>query len=178
MARTAAESAVRTLAGEVIERAAPEETVFFAAACDRFLARARRAEAAPGGAGSRRMRAARGGGDDDLLGYGVGEAVALLTPVVLFIASAVVQRLAERTGDALVDRGSVAGRRLFRRLVRRNRKPEPQTTAAAPALAVRREQLPELRRLVQEAAAGAGLGEERTQRVVQAFLDSVRVLDE
>jgi hypothetical protein len=197
-ASTAADTAVKSLAGQVIARTAPAEEAFFPEVADRFLA----------------VRRTGRHTDDELLGYGVGEAVALLTPVVLLIASTVVQRLAERAGDAIVDRGSAAGRRWWRRVLRRpapgeqpsverDARPAVEPDAAAPdaaapdaaapdaaapgarpavepatMLAVRREQVPELRRLVRDAATAAGLGADRAGEVVEAFIDSLQVIDD
>ncbi|WP_377267964.1 hypothetical protein [Peterkaempfera sp. SMS 1(5)a] len=93
----------------------------------------------------------------DPLGFGVGEVVALATPVVWLALN----QVAERVTDAALDGASRGVRGLLRRLLRR-----PAAPRTVPPLT--REQLAEVRRRVVETGRQRGLSEERATELADA----------
>lgn len=166
----AQQRAIRWLARRVVAGVAPEELPFFDPASDQFFAERRR----------RRWRH----GDDRVLGYGWGDVIALVSPAALVVASTIVQKLVDRTGDAVLDRSGKVGGRLLRRAYRRWRARRSPTAApdspsgdadAAPVPVVAAAKVPEIRRLVEDAARAAGLPEERVERFVDEFVGALNI---
>jgi hypothetical protein len=187
----AQQRSIRLLARRVVAGVAPEELPFFDPASDQFFRDRRR----------RRWRR----GDDRVLGYGRGNVIALVTPAALLVASTIVQRLVDRTGDAVIDRSSKLGGRLLRRAAGRWRAHRSPTAAGVPAAAtdsaaipntatdnaapgsssgiaetapvpvVPAALVPEIRRLVEDAARAAGLPEQRVERFVDEFVGALNI---
>ncbi|MFI9203010.1 hypothetical protein [Streptomyces sp. NPDC053048] len=144
---------VLELAREAIQEIAPEELLVFDTVGEALLRQAPRR--------GRRRR-------DGPLGFGLPEVTTLITPVALFVAQAVVARLAEHAGDSLL----MTCRRRFRRLWRRPRPGRQRLDGGSNAALV--ELSPELRASLHALARGKarelGLEEAKAQRLVEALL--------
>ncbi|MFF5217489.1 hypothetical protein [Micromonospora sp. NPDC000442] len=104
-------------------------------------------------------RLGRWGGRREPLGFGAGEAAALVTAVVWLAVDQSVRRLGDAATDSLLWRMKALLRRLFRR------RAEPATV---PALTP--EQLGEVRRRVLEVAAQRGLERDRADTIADAVV--------
>jgi hypothetical protein len=93
----------------------------------------------------------------DPLGFGVGEVVALATPVVWLAVNQLAGKLADSAVDAAAKRTTTVLRRVFRR---------PAAPATVPPLT--REQVGEVRRLVLEVAAQRGVSTRRATELADA----------
>ncbi len=104
-----------------------------------------------------RLRGRRQGRDP--LGFGLAEVAPLVTPVLWLTLEAARQRLA----DAVVDGAAHGSASLWRRLLRRRSTPEliPPLTRAQQAL---------VQRMVIEAAAEAGLSQQRARRIADGVV--------
>ncbi|WP_127504448.1 hypothetical protein [Actinoplanes solisilvae] len=149
------ESIIARVARTTVERAAPEELLFFDAAAAAYASR------------SGRATPRRGRRGDEALGYGVSEVVDLVTPVALTVAGAVVAHLADRVGAAASARTGRLVERLGSRLRRR-----PPAPTRLPELSA--EQLDVIRALAEERARALGLAEDRIALFVDAFMVSVQ----
>jgi hypothetical protein len=108
-------------------------------------------------------RLARGGAGREPLGFGLEDAVYLVTPVLWIAVDQSVRRTVDRTADGLPH----GVRKLFRRASRR--RPEP---LAVPELTV--QQVADVRRRVLELAATSGLSPERAEALADRL--AVRLL--
>jgi hypothetical protein len=152
----ASEDTARDLARLVVSQVAPEELPVFGVIADASLAD-------PG-----RMLGSR---DDvrERLGFGVGEAVALITPFAILVANEVVGYLTKCALDA----GRTAVGRLFARKSKRPGQPVDQD----PPLHLRDDQLRELRRIVVAKAVQLGLPQPKAELLADAFAGSVATAD-
>ena len=167
---TAPPSPARRLAAEIardtVAAVAPDELVFFEAARTEFFTDPD--EVLDG----RRLR-------DEVLGYGAGEIVQLVTPAALAVSAAIVGAVADRAGAVVVDRTIRAGRRLLRRLSARRGRREPAASAEpAPDEQARRpevtlDDLDDLRSRVAEEARRRALPENLIEPFTDAFVASV-----
>ncbi|MDI2125022.1 hypothetical protein [Yinghuangia seranimata] len=97
---------------------------------------------------------------DDPLGFGLGEAVVLVSPIVWLVVQQVADRIAESAVDGVRSRGSAVWRRWRRR-------PEP-----APGLPeFSAEALREVRAGVVEKATQAGMAEAPAQQLADSVVD-------
>ncbi len=104
-------------------------------------------------------RLGRRGGRREPLGFGLGEVVALVTPVVWLVVDQAAKKAAGSAVDGAAKGTKAALRKIFRR--------------KAPAVAVpplTREQLGEVRRRVLETAAQRGLSQERAMVIADAVV--------
>ncbi|WP_329316200.1 hypothetical protein OG723_39925 [Streptomyces sp. NBC_01278] len=104
----------------------------------------------------------RSGGKPEMLGFGLGETVALVTPVVWLVVDEVASRGAGLAAEGLLTRMRSAVRRL---LPLRRAQGEPQVV---PPLSP--EQLDIVYRRVLERAAEAGIGRQRAQTLADAVV--------
>jgi hypothetical protein len=78
------------LAERVVAAVAPDEVEMFPAVADVYLANPNRV-------------LSRDADRDESLGFGVGDVETLLTPVVVYVAAAVVERMSDAVGQGVVD---------------------------------------------------------------------------
>jgi hypothetical protein len=142
---------VNDVARIVVERVAPAELPMFATLSDAYLADPRPPESGPGGGGP--------------LGFGVGDAVVLVTPVALMVANEVTQHLAGELARGAVARGKRAVRRLFR-LDGKPAEPEDEETPVA----LTAEQWAQVRQIVVETALRGGLSADAAELMGDAVL--------
>jgi hypothetical protein len=110
----------------------------------------------------------------DILDFGIAEVAAVLSPVIVVAANAMVSEAANRASGAIVDGIAKFARRLAARLgIARPRGPlvviEPGKRGS-PRLSVRRKREGELRRLVRRCARRAGLPKEQARLLEAAFI--------
>jgi hypothetical protein len=165
--RDAERDLVGELARAVVERVAPEELGLFAETeADYFRD--------PG-------LALRAGSRDEAVGFGLD--LALLTPYVLAVGTAVVRFLATVVSDAVRDevrdevKPVVAGR--VRRLLRRDDPAEADRRGSceqdrAPSMTV--EQAREVRRVALQQAVQSGLDDEKAALLADAFVGALMVI--
>ncbi|MFD7631042.1 hypothetical protein ACFV7Q_34305 [Streptomyces sp. NPDC059851] len=137
---------VRDVVRDVVAEVAPEELPLVAGLAGFDDATAVRRL---GGRGRRR----------ETLGFGLGEAAALVTPVVWLAVNHAAQRMVGAAVDGAADRARSGLRRLFRR---------PSREVTVPPLT--REQLAEVREAVLEVAAQRGLEEDRASTIADAVV--------
>ena len=152
MAPSAQETAER-LARSAVLRVAPEEEEIF----DLVSAAYRRDP----------QRLTAGAGRDEMLGFGVDDAMTLLTPVVLGAAAEVVRYLAVEAAGALEVRSRL--RRVFRR--RDARRAVPATPALDPARRAA------VRTIVLEKCRQAGVEPDRAELVADAVVGALGSAD-
>ncbi|SHF56571.1 hypothetical protein [Streptoalloteichus hindustanus] len=107
---------------------------------------------------------AKAGARREPLGFGLGDAVVVVTPIVWWAVEHVAGRLAESATDGVVSRA----RRLFRR-----RKAIPRVVD----LPLTPEQLAEVRRKALEAGARQGLPPERSEEIADAIVARLALRD-
>ncbi|MGH4002614.1 MAG: hypothetical protein ACRDSO_00670 [Pseudonocardiaceae bacterium] len=147
------EDLVRSLSRRVVDRAAPEELPLFRLVTDAYFSQA------TGKPAGRRNR-------DEMLGFGVGEVVVLLTPFVLPVVSTVLEYLATEVAAAAGARGKEAVGRLLRRLFR-------QTEAPDGPVPLSREQLDHVRRLAFQKARQLDLPEAKADLLADSVVGSL-----
>lgn len=152
------------LARRVIARTVPEELVLFDAAGGLY-------------AGSERRRARNRSRGDKLLGFGFSDAATLLSPAVMLVARAVVERLAGDAGDAVASGSGrmlkKAGRRLSRRFrgaARRRADGDPGN----PELAVSADQMDPLRALAVDGFRKQGLPDDQARLLADSLMAELR----
>lgn len=136
------EDFVSTVAREVVAAVAPDELALFEPVSRAYLRDPEKVLAQRGRPG-------------EVLGSGIDVAIALVSPVALAIATATYNRLADKTGEAVVN----TGRKLWKRL-RRKELPEG---------AITEEQLDELHAMALVRALELGLSEEQAKQVADAL---------
>jgi hypothetical protein len=124
-----------------------------------------------------RGRRGRRGRRGSVLDFGIGDAVAVLSPVVIMVANAALNQAADRTGNAIIDGTAKLGRRLATVMrVRRRRKSaslvtvRKQRDGSKARLSVEPERTGELRRLVRRCARRARLPKAQARLIEEAFL--------
>lgn len=110
---------------------------------------------------------------DEMLGFGVGETVTLITPYVFPIISSVVIYLAREVGDALKEESSALVDDRVKLLFRRFRPAEEETKKLPPPLS--REQLRQVHTLATEKARQLNLPEEQAQMLADGITSSLAV---
>ncbi|GIE95643.1 hypothetical protein [Paractinoplanes rishiriensis] len=105
------ETAVRTLAKEIVAAVAPEELRMFSLQADEYFEDPRNAFRLDGDS-------------DDMLGIGVGDVLPVVTPIVLAISAEVVRYLSDSVVQAAANRSLDAARAAVQRMIR------PRKTAA------------------------------------------------
>lgn len=108
---------------------------------------------------------------DEMLGFGVAESAALLTPVILPIMGSVVKYLAGEVTTSLKDHSSEAISDTIKNLFRRFRPTGAKPDAMPPPLS--REQLQQVHRLASEKARKFDLPEEQAQLLADAITGSL-----
>jgi hypothetical protein len=110
---------------------------------------------------------------DDMLGFGAGEVVTVLTPVVLSVVADLLVYLRREVAQTAAKDATGAVDEGVRALFHRFRGGEHQATAAVPGLT--HEQLVEIRRLAFEKARAMRLSEARAGLLADAMVGSLAV---
>jgi hypothetical protein len=155
---------VALLARATVERAAPEELPLFRATSAAYF---------QDPAALERQQA-----KDDMLGFGPGAAVVLLTPVALTVSREVLQFLREQVSKYAREEGEGAVKRLLDRLVKGKPKEEEAAAGGAspPAAAppeLSDEQLKEVRRVALEKARQLRLSEEKAGLLADSLVGAL-----
>jgi hypothetical protein len=153
---------VAELARSAISRAAPEELPLFRATSEAYFE-------------NPDAVAAKGSGDD-MLGFGVGEALVLLTPVALAVSRDVLNFVLEQLRSQAREHGKEAIDRLVSRLIKRD-----EESAAEPAAAdadakppdLTEEQLEEVRALAIEKARQLKLAPDKAELLADSLVGSL-----
>ncbi|MGW5611879.1 hypothetical protein ACWEWI_38690 [Streptomyces sp. NPDC003753] len=178
------EELIRDVARDVLERAAPGELAVFRRRSKAYFRD-------PEGEIKAARKSLDGKVKDELLGFGAGEVVVVISPFVLAIVQGVLTSLAQDLATSITDRSQEAVRRLLRRVLRRpepaadgtpavTEAPAPDETSggadAAPAghRILTEEQLAYIHRSALSAALEQGLPEDRAQAVADALIDTLR----
>lgn len=140
---------VRDLSRELVERLAPAELPTFDVVAEPYLTDPRRAE--------RRLR-----DHDDPMGFGLGDALAMVTPVVALVSGSVVAAVS----DALADSVRATGAKVLRRVTGKKPKelPEPDLSA---------EKLAEIRELAFKRAVDLGMEHGRAEALADAVVGAL-----
>jgi hypothetical protein len=150
---------VAELARSAISRAAPEELPLFPATSEAYFE-------------NPDALAAKGG--DDMLGFGVGDALVLLTPVALAVSRDVLNFVLEQLRSQAREHGKEAIDRLVSRLLSRDEKAAAETPAEEgepPELTD--EQLEEVRALAVEKARQLKLAPDKAELLADSLVGSL-----
>ena len=151
---------VAELARSAISRAAPEELPLFRATSDAYFE-------------NPDAVAAKGSGDD-MLGFGVGDALVLLTPVALAVSRDVLNFVLEQLRSQAREHGKEAIDRLVSRLLDRDEKEAAQSPAAeAEPPELTDEQLEEVRALAIEKARQLKLAPDKAELLADSLVGSL-----
>ena len=154
-----AESVVAEVARDLVAQVAPEELPIFRENSAVYFADPDRALAPQAAA-------------DDMLGFGAGDVVTLVTPVALLLVTEVLKAVGSELGKSAGKQGADALSSLAGRVFRKFRG-GADANAAPPLL--RPEQLPEFRRRALERARILGLPEYEAGLLVDALMGSLVV---
>jgi hypothetical protein len=151
---------VRDMARIVVKQVAPAELPMFSTLSDAYLADLRAPRSGSGGSGP--------------LGFGVGDAVELLTPVALMVATEVTQHLVGEFTRGAVARGRRAVTHAVRRLFRiTGKSAEPEDEEAPVTLTA--VQWAEVRRIAVETARRSGLSAEMAELMGDAVVGAGQI---
>jgi hypothetical protein len=151
---------VAELARSAISRAAPEELPLFRATSEAYFEN-------PGAV------AAKGSGDE-MLGFGVGDALVLLTPVALAVSRDVLNFVLEQLRSQAREHGKEAIDRLVSRLLNRDEKTAAEPPAAEPGPPdLTEEQLEEVRALAVEKARQLKLAPDKAELLADSLVGSL-----
>ena len=150
-----ASTTVRTadeLARRVVRKIAPEELPSFDVVAAPYLETPEPA--------ARRLRQAH----DDPLGFGLGDIIAMATPVIALVSGSVITAVSDSLGKAVHDGATGALRKAWRKL-----RGKPSKPLELPATPLTREQLAEVRQVALDRALSLGV----TQQKAEALADAV-----
>ncbi|WP_436496293.1 hypothetical protein [Actinokineospora sp. HUAS TT18] len=139
---------VRDLARELVETLAPEELPTFDAVAEPYLTDPRRAE--------RRLR-----DHDDPMGFGLGDALAMMTPVIALVSGSVVTALSDTLSDSLRSQGA----KLLRKVTKKKELP--------PAAEWSAEQLAEVREIALKRALDLGMKPGKAEALADAVVGAL-----
>jgi hypothetical protein len=141
----------RELAHELVEALAPEELPSFALVAEPYLTDPRRAE--------KQLR-----DHDDPMGFGLGDALAMATPVIALVSGSVVTALSDSVAASVRD----AGGKLVRKITR---KAKPHELPAAPEWTP--EQLDEIREVALARALDLGMKKAKAATLADALVGAL-----
>jgi hypothetical protein len=147
---------IQEIARETVIRAAPEELPLFTMVADVYFDTNGRIPA---------ERAAR----DEMLGFGLESAVVLLTPVILPVAGAILDQLAQDVARVATERGKDGLRRAMRALLRR----DAGDGGGPPVAPLTPEQLARVRLTALEKARQMDLPEDKAELLADAITGSL-----
>ncbi len=151
-----ASTTVRTadeLARRVVRKIAPEELPSFDLVAAPYLENPEQAE--------RRLRRAH----DDPLGFGLGDIVAMATPVVALVSGSVITAVSDSVGKAVRDGTTNAVRKAWRKL--RGKPAEPLELPSTPLTTT---QLAEVRQIALERALSLGMKQQKAEALADALV--------
>jgi hypothetical protein len=154
-ARTAEE-----LARRVVRKIAPEELPSFDVVAAPYLETPEPA--------ARRLRQAH----DNPLDFGLGDIVAMSTPVVTLVSGSVITAVADSLGETVRDGTAGALRRAWRKIRR-----EPQQPLELPATPLTREQLAEIRQVAVDRALSLGVQQQKAEALADAVITALVLRD-
>lgn len=158
-----ASTTVRTadeLARRVVRKIAPEELSSFDIVAVPYLESPKQAE--------RRLRQAH----DDPLGFGLGDIVAMATPVIALVSGSVITAVSDSVGKAVRDGTTSAARRAWRKL--RGKPVEPLELPSTPLTTT---QLAEVRQIALERALSLGMKQQRAEALADAVIAALVLRD-
>lgn len=159
----AASTTVRTaddLARRVVRKIAPEELPSFDLVAAPYLENPRQAE--------RRLRQAH----NDPIGFGLGDAVAMATPVIALVSGSVITAVSDSIGTAVRDGITSAVRKAWRKM--RGKPAEPLALPAAPLTTA---QLAEVRQIALERALSLGMKQQKADALADAVIAALVLRD-
>lgn len=151
-----ASTTVRTadeLARRVVRKIAPEELSSFDLVAAPYLENPEQAE--------RRLRSAH----DDPLGFGLGDIVAMATPVIALVSGSVITAVSDSVGKAVRDGTTNAVRKAWRKL--RGKPAEPLELPSTPLTTT---QLAEVRQIALERALSLGMKQQKAEALADALV--------
>ncbi|SDH83093.1 hypothetical protein SAMN05192558_105254 [Actinokineospora alba] len=138
----------RELAHDLVETLAPEELPSFALVAEPYLTDPRRAE--------KQLR-----DHDDPMGFGLGDALAMATPVIALVSGSVVTALSDSVAASVRD----AGGKLVRKLTRKKELPPAQEWTP--------EQLDEIREVALARALDLGMKKAKAETLADALVGAL-----
>jgi hypothetical protein len=160
----AAGTTVRTaeeLARRVVRKIAPEELSSFDIVAAPYLERPNQAE--------RRLRQAH----DDPLGFGLGDIVAMATPVIALVSGSVITAVSDSVGKAVRDGTTSTARKAWRKL--RGKPTEPLELPSTP---LTKAQLTEVRQIALERARSLGMKQQKAEALADAVIAALVLRDD
>lgn len=158
MPRPVSDPAIAEVARDLVAQLAPQELPVFRANSQAYFTDPERAL---------KSRAPK----DDMLGFGAGEAVTFMTPVVLAVVTDVFGFLAAEIKKSIASEGAAAASDLIRRVFKKFRGREPEAADTAPPL--RAEQIAQVRRLAFEKARQLKLSEPQAGLLADSLVGSL-----
>ncbi|MDX8145410.1 hypothetical protein SK854_25090 [Lentzea sp. BCCO 10_0061] len=159
----AASTTVRTadeLARRVVRKIAPEELSSFDIVAAPYLESPKQAE--------RRLRQAH----DDPLGFGLGDIVAMATPVIALVSGSVITAVSDSVGKAVSDGTTNAVRKAWRKL-----RGKPAATLELPSTPLTTTQLAEVRQIALERALSLGMDQQKADALADAVIAALVLRD-
>jgi hypothetical protein len=159
----AASTTVRTadeLARRVVRKIAPEELSSFDIVAAPYLQSPKQAE--------RRLRQAH----DDPLGFGLGDIVAMATPVIALVSGSVITAVSDSVGKAVTDSTTNAVRKAWRKL-----RGKPDTPLELPPTPLTTAQLAEVRQIALERALSLGMDQQKADALADAVVAALVLRD-
>jgi hypothetical protein len=159
----AASTTVRTaddLARRVVRMIAPEELTSFDIVATPYLESPEQAE--------RRLRQAH----DDPLGFGLGDIVAMATPVIALVSGSVITAVSDSVGKAVRDGTASAARKAWRKL--RGKPAEPLELPSTP---LTKAQLAEVREIALARALSLGMKQQKAEALADAVVAALVLRD-
>lgn len=151
-----ASTTVRTadeLARRVVRKIAPEELPSFDIVAAPYLESPKQAE--------RRLRQAH----DDPLGFGLGDIVAMATPVIALVSGSVITAVSDSVGKAVRDGTANAARKAWRKF--RGKPVEPLELPSTPLTTA---QLTEVRQIALARALSLGMKQQKAEALADAVV--------
>jgi hypothetical protein len=161
MSQSDANEIVIEISRELVTQLAPEELILFRATSQAFVQNPKRV-------------LARADARDEMLGFGLGETVALFTPAILAVASAVVNFLITEVAKAARTEGASLIQETVRKLVKSLRSPVETQDDQHPGLTTA--QLAQVRAIALQQARQMKLSDTRANVLADAIVGSLAVM--
>jgi hypothetical protein len=149
------EQIISSVAHDLVAVLAPEEMPLFPANSRAFF--------------MEKQKAAKPAGRDDMLGFGTAEAISLLTPVAMSVASEVIKFVTEEVKKSLKTESSTAIGDLVKSIFKKYRPAGENGTRPAP-VRLSMDQLQEVHKMAFEKARQLKLSEARARRLADALI--------
>ncbi|NKE58473.1 hypothetical protein FXN61_17260 [Lentzea sp. PSKA42] len=148
------------LARRVVRKIAPEELSAYDIVAAPYLESPKQAE--------RRLRRAH----DDPLGFGLGDIVAMATPVIALVSGSVITAVSDSVGKAVRDGTTSAVRKAWRKI--RGKQPEPLELPSTPLTTA---QLAEVRQIALDRALSLGMKQQKAEALADAVIAALVLRD-